>query len=93
MFFCYKGRPLVRLGDIIYYGNMKEGCVVKLRIKSNQKVKDLPVAKEVSVQLLNTEPDVPPQEQIVKATEKIGLYQALDIGTAWIDKYAIKESK
>ena len=29
-FFSYKGKPLVRCGDVIYYGDMKDKFVVKL---------------------------------------------------------------
>ena len=34
----YKGKPLVRCGDVIYYGSMKDKYVVKLEIKSKKKV-------------------------------------------------------
>ena len=33
----YKGKPLVRCGDTIYYGSMKDKYVVKLEIKSKKK--------------------------------------------------------
>ena len=36
----YKGKPLVRCGDVIYYGSMKDKYVVKLEIKSKKKVQD-----------------------------------------------------
>ena len=32
-FFTYKGRPLVRCGDEMYYGNMEEPYVIRLQIK------------------------------------------------------------
>ena len=35
-FFSYKGKPLVRCGDVIYYDEMKDKFVVKLEIKSKQ---------------------------------------------------------
>ena len=37
----YKGKPLVRCGDVIYYGSMKDKYVVKLEIKSKKKVQDM----------------------------------------------------
>ena len=37
-FFTYKGRPLVRCGDEIYYGNMEEPYVIRLQIKSKKEV-------------------------------------------------------
>ena len=32
----YKGKPLVRCGDVIYYGDMRDKYVVKLEIKSKK---------------------------------------------------------
>ena len=46
----YKGKPLVRCGDVIYYGSMKDKYVVKLEIKSKKKVKDMDVADRVTSQ-------------------------------------------
>ena len=33
-FSTYKGRPLVRCGDEIYYGNMSEPYVIRLQVKT-----------------------------------------------------------
>ena len=35
-FFQYKGKPLVRCGDTLYYGDMKDKYVIKMMIKSKQ---------------------------------------------------------
>lgn len=86
-FFCYKGRPLVRSKDTIYYGNVEDGCVVKMRVKSSNLVKDLNVSGSVSVQMIDTDPETPAEEKIVKVSEKQGLYQALDVAEAWLQKY------
>ena len=32
----YKGRPLVRCGDEIYYGNMEEPYVIRMQIKTKK---------------------------------------------------------
>ena len=34
----YKGKPLVRSGDVLYYGSMKDKYVCRLEIKSKKKV-------------------------------------------------------
>lgn len=86
-FFCYKGRPLVRLKDTLYYGNIEDGCVVKMRVKNSNLVKDLKVSGSISVQMIDTDPGTPAEEKIVKFSEKQGLYQALDIAQAWLEKY------
>ncbi|MBQ3603046.1 MAG: hypothetical protein IJA02_04345 [Clostridia bacterium] len=91
-FLSYKGKPLVRCGNTIYYGNMNDPFVVLLQIVSSKKVNDLDVADRVTVQLLSTDPDARPKDRIIKKSEKKGLYQAMDIGSIWLD-LALKESK
>ena len=82
----YKGKPLVRSGDTIYYGSMKDKYVVKMDIKSKKKVGGLDVADKVTVQLMYTDPEIRTRKQIVKTSEKNGLYLALDIADAWLTR-------
>lgn len=82
----YKGKPLVRSGDTLYYGSMADKYVVKLDIKSKKKVGDLDVADKVTVQLMYTDPEIRTRKAIVKSSEKEGLYLALDIAEAWLNK-------
>lgn len=82
----YKGRPLVRCGDTLYYGSMTDKYVIKMDIKSKKKVKDLDVADKVSVQLMLTDSSIRNRKQIVKQSEKSGLYLALDIADAWLTR-------
>ncbi|MGN1123798.1 MAG: hypothetical protein ACI4RR_05585 [Eubacterium sp.] len=85
-FLEYKGKPLVRCGKTIYYGNMSDPYVVCLNIISDEDVKDLKVSKKVVIQLLDTDPNVSPKEQIVKKSEKEGLFNALDLGAVWLER-------
>ena len=82
----YKGKPLVRCGDVIYYGSMKDKYVVKLEIKSKKRVADLDVADKVTVQLMYTDANIRSRKQIVKTSEKEGLYLAMDIADAWLSR-------
>ncbi len=82
----YKGKPLVRCGDVIYYGSMKDKYVVKLEIKSKKKVQDLEVADKVLIQLMYTDQNIRARKQIVKSSEKSGLYLAMDIADAWLTR-------
>ena len=82
----YKGKPLVRCGNTIYYGSMKDKYVVKLEIKSKKTVKNLEVADKVTVQLMYTDANILSRKQIVKTSEKSGLYLALDIADAWLTR-------
>ncbi len=82
----YKGRTLVRSGDTIYLGSMNDPYVVKIDIKSKKKIGDLEVAEKTSVQLIATDPTLPLTKRIEKTSEREGLYLALDIAAAWLDR-------
>ncbi|MDU7338022.1 MULTISPECIES: hypothetical protein [Clostridium] len=82
----YRGKPLVRCGDVLYYGSMKDKYVVKLEIKSKKRVLDMDVADKVGIQLMYTNPDIRARKQIVKSSEKEGLYLAMDIADAWLQR-------
>ena len=85
-FLTYKDKPLVRNGNTIYYGNMSDKFVVMFQILSTKDVDGLAVADRVSVQLINTDPDVRPHDRIAQKTEKKGLYAAMDIGKIWLER-------
>lgn len=83
-FFTYKGLPLVRKGNQIYFGNMYDEYVVLIEIKGTEKVGDLDVASEVMIRKMATDMTLPPNELIVKTAKKNSLYEALDIACAWL---------
>ncbi len=82
----YKGHPLMRKDNLIYYGSMADSHIVMLQILSSKKVGDLDVADKVSVQLQLTNPAVRSRDRIVKKSEKDGLYTALDFGCVWLER-------
>lgn len=85
-FLRYKGKPLVRSGNTLYYGDMTEKCVIMMQILSTKTVKDLTVAEKVQVQLMSTDPDLRMKDRILKKSEKTGLYNAMDIGAIWLER-------
>ncbi len=91
-FLTYKGKPLVRKGDEIYYGSMADDYVIMLRIVSSKKVGDMDVAEKILVQLMLTDNDIPATKRIVKKSEKTGLYNAMDIAAVWLER-ALREAK
>ena len=85
-FSTYKGKPLVRCGDELYYGSMDQKFVIRMQIKSKKEVNGAEIADKVAIQLLATDPDLSPRKQLVKSSEKSGLYVALDIADVWLDR-------
>lgn len=86
-FLTYKGKPLVRSGKTIYYGNMSDRYVACLTIQSEKEFKDMTLSEKVLIQIINTDPDiVNPKEKVIKKSEKIGLFNALDLGAVWLER-------
>ena len=82
----YKGHPLMRKDNLIYYGSMADSHIIMLQILETKKVGDLDVATKVSVQLQLTDPNAKGRDRIVKKGEKDGLYTALDFGCVWLER-------
>lgn len=85
-FLEYKGKPLVRSGNTVYYGDMNDPYVVCLNIKKTSDFKDIKLAENVSIQLISTDDSLPPKDRIIKKSEKKGLFNALDLGAAWLER-------
>ena len=82
----YKGRPLMRKDNLIYYGSMADSHIVMLQILETKKVGDADIASRVSVQLQLTDPNARSRDRIVKKGEKAGLFTALDFGSVWLER-------
>lgn len=82
----YRGRPIVRCGDELYYGNMTDKFITLLKITSYKTVGDSKVADKVLVQLLYTDPDIKGKGKIVKSAEKEGLTMALEFADVWLSR-------
>ena len=80
----------MRSGNTLYYGSMAEDFVIMIQILTTRKIGELDVADRVTVQLLDTDPSVKPKDQIVKKSEKKGLWAAMDIGTVWLERALAK---
>ncbi len=82
----YKGHPLMRKDNLIYYGSMADTYIVMLQVLETKKVGDTDMATRVSVQLQLTDPNARGRDRVVKKSEKDGLYTALDVGCVWLER-------
>lgn len=82
----YKGHPLMRKENLVYYGCMADSHIVMLQILETKKVNDVDIATRVSVQLQLTDPAAKSRDRVVKKSEKPGFYTALDVGCVWLER-------
>ena len=82
----YKGHPLRRKDNLIYYGSMADKYIIMLQVMETKKVDDLDVATKVAVQLQLTDPDLKRRDRVVKKTEKDSLYAAMDVASVWLER-------
>ena len=89
----YKGRPLMRKDNIIYYGSMADPYIVMMQVLETKTVDGQEKASKVSVQLQLTDPSVKSRDRVTKRSEKDGIYSALDVGSVWLERALNASSK
>ena len=78
----YKGYPLSRFGNTLYYGDPKDKYVLRLTVLESNLMQGLEIATKVSVELLNSQN----HNICKKKSEKNNLYNAFDIGQIWLKR-------
>ena len=82
----YRGRPLMRKDNLIYYGSMSDKYIVMLQVLESKEQNGVNLGTKVSVQLQLTDPNLRARDRIVKKSEKDGFYTALDVGCVWLER-------
>ena len=82
----YKGRPLRRIDNLIYYGSLSDKYIIMMQVLDTKKEQDLNVASKVSIQLQLTDPNLKSRDRVVKKSEKDSLYAAMDIAAIWLNR-------
>ena len=74
----YKGRPLVKRGNTVIYGDINDEYYICIEILDTETYQDMELATDVSVALMSG-------ARVVKKAEREGIYRALDIGAYWLE--------
>jgi hypothetical protein len=78
----YLGKPLVREGDTICYGDMNEKCILIMEIlsykdKDNQKLPD-----KIMIQIIDSKDP----NRIIRQGSYSGMHDAFSMGLIWLDQ-------
>ncbi|MCC8182154.1 MAG: hypothetical protein LIO45_04155 [Clostridiales bacterium] len=82
----YKGYPLRRKDNVIYYGNMTDPYIIMLQVLSSVPIDDMTMATKVSVQLQHTDTELKNRDRVVRSSEKNSLYAAMDLAHVWLTR-------
>lgn len=82
----YKGKPLVRCGNIIYYGDPAEKFIIMLQILESEPKGEVKLSKKVHIELQYADQDIKARDRIVKKSDKDNLYDAMDIASIWLTR-------
>ena len=80
----YKGHPLRRKDNLIYYGSMADKYIVMIQVTGSEKQGNLDVANKVQLQLQRTEPGLKSKDRVVKQSDQPDLFSAIDMGSIWL---------
>ena len=82
----YKGFPLRRKDNLIYFGSMADKYIAMLQILETKKVQDPDVPSRIAIQLQLTDPDLKSRDRVVKKSEKTSLYDSIDLAYIWLSR-------
>ncbi len=80
----YKGHPLLRRDNVLYYGSMADSHIIMMQVLDTRKDHGLEVASRVSVQLQQTSAGSRGRERVIKSAEKNSLWSAMDLASIWL---------
>lgn len=88
----YKGHPLVRDANKIYYGEPYNKCIIVLTVLESTGEGESKLPSRILVQLQSTDPALAlKKEKILNEVERKTLSDALNIGSVWLEKQLASE--
>lgn len=79
----YKGKPIYRIGNRIYYGNLDDSLILVMDIVETEQVGEFDVTKKVKFHIQDNTGELG-KGQNYRSGEREDLYKAFDIGSWWL---------
>lgn len=81
--FTYKGKPVFRVDNTIYYGEPNEKYILVLDILEEKPVGEVNAATKVAIKLIDNSGKLG-EGHVFRHSERENLYKAFDIGAWWL---------
>lgn len=79
----YKGKPVYRQGDRIYYGNLEDDLILVIDITEYKKVAGKKVTKKAVFSIQDNTGELG-KGAVYRKAERDNLYKAFDMGSWWL---------
>ena len=80
----YADKPMNRVGNRIYYGNLEDKFILALDILETEMVGDVETATKVKILLMDNSGELG-KGDIYRKAERTNLYKALEIVSWWLE--------
>ncbi len=80
----YKGHPLRRKDNLIYYGSMADKYIIMIQVMDTATEGGLEIASKAHLELPLTDPDLKSRDRVVKKNDLPDLFSAIDMGSIWL---------
>lgn len=80
----YKGKPVYRQGNRIYYGDLDERLILVMDILETEQRVDVAITKKVKFHIQDNTGPVLGEGTNYRSGERDNLYSAFDIGSWWL---------
>ena len=81
----YKGRPMVRKGDTVFYGNPGDKYIVCFILSDFKEENGIKIAGHVNILLQENNEYMNEKNKLIKKAERESLWSAIDIGAFWLE--------
>ena len=81
----FRGRPVVRRDNCIYYGFIDDKFIAKLTVKEAEDINDIKLSTKINVQLITNNTHLTGNERMIRKKTREGIYEALDLAAVWLD--------
>lgn len=82
----YRGHPLRRVDNLIYYGSMADKYIIMMQVLDKEPLKDISLAKRVSIQLQMTDSNLKSRDRVLRTTEKGSMSEAMEFASIWLER-------
>ena len=82
----YRGHPLRRVDNLIYYGSMADKYIIMMQVLDTEPLKDISLAKRVSIQLQLTDASLRSRDRVVRSTDKSSLSEAMEFASSGVER-------